>query len=35
MLILALFGFIHAFVTPKTKAFAAPDPVTDREPAGV
>ena len=26
MLILALFGFIHAFVTPKTKAFAAPEP---------
>jgi hypothetical protein len=35
MLILALFGFIHAFVTPKTKAFAAPDPVTTREPASV
>ena len=32
MLILALFGFIHAFVTPKTKAFAAPEPVTDPRP---
>ena len=35
MLILALFGFIHAFVTPKTKAFAAPEPITARDPVAV
>jgi hypothetical protein len=27
MLLLALFGFIHALVTPKTVAFAAPEPI--------
>ena len=26
MLLLSIFGLIHAYVTPKTKAFAAPDP---------
>ena len=35
MLILALFGFMHAFVTPKTKAFAAPEPITARDPVAV
>jgi len=35
VLILAMFGFIHAFVTPKTKAFAAPESVTTREPVSV
>jgi len=34
LLVLALFGFIHAFVTPKTQAFAAP-PVSDRPKVGV
>jgi hypothetical protein len=34
VLVLALFGFIHAFVTPKTQAFAAP-PVSDRPMVGV
>ena len=33
-IVLALFGFIHAFVTPKTQAFAAP-PVSDRPKVGV
>jgi hypothetical protein len=32
VLVLALFGFIHAFVTPKTKAFAAPEPSKDKAP---
>ena len=34
LLVLGLFGFIHAFVTPKTQAFAAP-PVSDRPKVGV
>jgi hypothetical protein len=34
VLVLALFGFIHALVTPKTQAFAAP-PVSDRPKVGV
>jgi hypothetical protein len=33
--LLAFFGFIHAFVTPKTKAFAAPEPIKEKVPAGV
>jgi hypothetical protein len=32
VLVLALFGFIHAFVTPKTKAFAAPEPSKEKAP---
>ena len=31
MFILAIFGFIHALVTPKTKAFAATEPATRHE----
>jgi hypothetical protein len=27
MLLLSIFGLMHAYVTPKNKAFAAPDPV--------
>jgi hypothetical protein len=27
MLLLSIFGLIHAYVTPKTKAFAAPDQI--------
>jgi hypothetical protein len=34
VLVLTLFGFIHALVTPKTQAFAAP-PVSDRPKVGV
>jgi hypothetical protein len=34
LLVLTLFGFIHALVTPKTQAFAAP-PVSDRPKVGV
>ena len=34
VLVLALFGFVHALVTPKTQAFAAP-PVSDRPKVGV
>ncbi|HEX5540940.1 MAG TPA: hypothetical protein VFX60_05160 [Micromonospora sp.] len=36
LLLLAIVGFVHAFVTPKSAAFAAPEPVekTDRTPAG-
>jgi hypothetical protein len=34
VLVLALFGFVHAFVTPRTKAFAAPE-VPDRTKVGV
>jgi hypothetical protein len=30
--LLAFFGFIHAFVTPKTKAFAAPEPAKEKAP---
>jgi hypothetical protein len=32
LLILALFGFIHAFVTPRTKAFAPPEPAVEGKP---
>ncbi len=33
MFLLALFGLCHAAVTPKTKAFAAPEPAkTERTP---
>ena len=35
LLVLALFGFAHALVTPKTKAFAAPETVSSKVPAGV
>jgi hypothetical protein len=38
MLLLSLLGFVHALVTPRTKAFAAPDPTPiskGREPIGV
>ena len=30
-LILAILGFIHALVTPKSTTFAAPEPVTTRD----
>lgn len=30
MLLLSLAGLIHAFVTPRSKAFAAPEPVTPK-----
>ncbi|HEY8451403.1 MAG: hypothetical protein FWJ70_12400 [Micromonosporaceae bacterium] len=33
--LLAIAGFVHAFLTPPTKAFAAPEPRSAREPAGV
>jgi hypothetical protein len=32
MLLLGLFGLVHAYRTPKTVAFAAPEPGTNREP---
>jgi len=35
LLMLSLFGFIHAFVTPKTKAFAAPEPIKEKVPVSV
>jgi hypothetical protein len=28
--LLAIAGFVHAFVTPKSKAFAAPEPGTSK-----
>ena len=31
LLLLAIAGFVHAFVTPKTKAFAVPEPAPTRE----
>ena len=31
LFLLALAGLIHAYVTPKTKAFATPDPIPFRE----
>jgi hypothetical protein len=31
--VLGLAGMVHAFVTPKTRGFAVPDPAGDREPA--
>jgi hypothetical protein len=34
LLVLSIFGFIHALVTPKTKAFAAPEPTKERVPVG-
>jgi hypothetical protein len=33
LLLLGLAGMVHAFVTPKTRGFAVPDPVADRVPA--
>ena len=35
MLVLAIFGLIHAMVTPKNEAFAAVEPTTERSPAAV
>jgi len=37
MLLLSIFGFVHAYVTPKNAAFAAPDrtPAVGKEPANV
>lgn len=35
LFLLGLAGLIHAFVTPKTRAFAAPDKVEDKEPVTV
>jgi hypothetical protein len=35
MLVLAIFGLIHAMITPKTKAFAAAEPTTSRDPVAV
>lgn len=32
--LLAIAGFVHAFLTPPTQAFAAPEPRSAREPAG-
>jgi len=32
MLLLALFGFIHALVTPKSKAFAPAEPAAEKKP---
>jgi hypothetical protein len=34
LLLLAIAGFVHAFVTPRTKAFAAPEPPREPTPAG-
>jgi hypothetical protein len=31
--LLGIAGLVHAFVTPKTRGFAVPDPAGDREPA--
>ena len=35
MLLLSIAGLVHAYVTPKDKAFAAPEPATDRSAAKV
>jgi len=35
LLVLSLFGFLHGVVTPKTKAFAAPEPIKEKVPVGV
>ena len=35
MLLLSIFGLVHAYATPKNKAFAAPDPVRTVEEPGV
>jgi hypothetical protein len=35
LFILAIFGLIHAMVTPKTRAFAAPEPAVERTPVAV
>jgi hypothetical protein len=35
LFVLSILGFIHALVTPKTKAFAAPEPATGRTAVGV
>jgi hypothetical protein len=35
MFVLSLLGFIHALVTPKSTAFAAPEPTTGRTRVGV
>ena len=35
MLLLSIAGLAHAYVTPKDKAFAAPEPAIDRSAAKV
>jgi hypothetical protein len=35
LFLLAIAGLIHAFVTPKTRAFAAPEKIEEREPVTV
>lgn len=35
LMLLSIAGFVHAFVTPKTKAFAQVEPVGNRETIGV
>jgi hypothetical protein len=32
LLLLSIAGFVHAYVTPKTKAFAAPEPDRTSDP---